>query len=252
MELTNPIRHQACSIILLKIDFESITNLGGENTHHFSPSLMLLLVAAGTEPKAAGSPALVAPPIGVWSPDAPLPFATLDLTLFLCCFVCPWSRWLRLGTVAGTTVKHRRPQWWWWRIWVSNPNSLNCLTHSTLLPLPLAGGEWTPSGAVVTALTTAESPSRRRSPLLPLDRSHLSPSLPWWRWAVPGSHQARRWPTASRRRPTLRSLSLSRVWVSGRGLETPHGRVWARWRSKGLGPPFSSFFFSFFLSSADQ
>ena len=33
MELTNPIRHQACSIILLKIDFESIINLGGENTH---------------------------------------------------------------------------------------------------------------------------------------------------------------------------------------------------------------------------
>ena len=42
--------YQACSIILLKIDFESIINLGGENTHHFSPSLMLLLVAAGTEP----------------------------------------------------------------------------------------------------------------------------------------------------------------------------------------------------------
>ena len=212
---------------------------------------MLLLVAAGTEPKAAGSPALVAPPIGVWSPDAPLPFATLDLTLFLCCFVCPWSRWLRLGTVAGTTVKHRRPQWWWWRIWVSNPNSLNCLTHSTLLPLPLAGGEWTPSGAVVTALTTAESPSRRRSPLLPLDRSHLSPSLPWWRWAVPGSHQARRWPTASRRRPTLRSLSLSRGCGCRAGVwRPPPPRVVVRpFKRRGFGPFLWILFFYFFLVS---
>ena len=40
----------ACDIILLKISFENSINLGGENTYHFSPSLLLLLVAAGTEP----------------------------------------------------------------------------------------------------------------------------------------------------------------------------------------------------------
>ena len=37
--------YQACSIILLKIDFESIINLGGENTHHFIPPLSLPMVA---------------------------------------------------------------------------------------------------------------------------------------------------------------------------------------------------------------
>jgi len=201
--------YQACSIILLKIDFEGIINLGGENTHLNS----MLRTRSAAISACCGGRRNVAdrriPPSAI-ARSGTAPFLSFDRTLSLSLLLrvlparVPAVAWPHLGVGVAVAVAG------WLVIALPSFALLSCLSLS-----------------VPPSLSAVVSQGGRPS----------------------GPHRARRWPTASRRRsdpPLFLSLSPLLAFVlesPGWGVETHpfSGLPFAARQRNGASAPFDDF-----------